>query len=380
MTLAPESPSVSPTVQRIFQMLKDRILSGTYPTGEWFPTERSLSDEFRVSRILIRAAVRELEREQLISCSAYRRPLVQRPPIVPETLPAIRRNVALWIWPQSNWPGTALVLRGIQEVMGDEFRLILGNMVSNHWNDVPVSEARFLTQLLQDRDSVGVILSYMGGSANLSLLQELRSAHIPMVFIDHLPPEGFGGDYVGVNNRRSAERAVKYLLSLGHRHIAHLSNFDSISTVSERREGYRRALMSAGIPVRDELIRYDPGPSGEDPLEGCETLVRDLLRLPTPPTALFAVNDIAAYRVIAALRAQGCRVPEDISVIGFDGIERWMPTLPFLTTLHQPFEEIGRSSMEMLKDRITNDSIEPYQHTILETRLSIHGSTRVCAP
>lgn len=370
-----DTQTLSPTVVRIVSVLKNRIVSGAYKAHEWLPTERSLAEEFNVSRILIRAAIKELERNRLVVCSANRRPLVQFEAASAKKAPA-SRSLSLWIWPNPSWPGSAVIIQGIQEVLSHEWRLVLGSPVGDTWSEMYASEARFLQKIRRDHDVEGVVLGYMGGITNLPQLEVLRAARIPMVFIDHAPPAGFEADYVGVNNKRGMEQIVKHLVALGHRRIAHVSNFDELSTVAERLAGYQRALQVAGIPFRPELIRRDPGPPGDDSRVGCEELLEELLDLPESPTAICAVNDVVAYRLIAALRARGLRVPEDISVTGFDGIEQWTPGLPFLTTVYQPFDCIGAQAMDLLLERIKAGPDAPYKHVILDVRLSIQQSTR----
>jgi DNA-binding LacI/PurR family transcriptional regulator len=378
-------PTVSPTVARNVSPLQERIEGGAYRAGEWLPTERALAGEFGVSRILIRSAVKELERRHLVVCHPNCRPLVRevvsveapptaQPTISPQAAITTRRNLALWIWPQPSWPGSAMTIRGIQEAAGREYRLVLES--PEDWNDLPAAESRFLRHVAEHRDAEGIILAYTGRQANLPDLKTLRAAGVPLVFLDHRPPEGFGADYVGVDNRRGAEQIVRHLLALGHRSIAHVSNFDDISTVAERLAGYRRALARAGIPYRPELVQKDPGPPpGGDANEGCETMVDYWMGLREPPTAIFAVSDIVAYRVIHSLRACGLRVPEDVSVAGFDGIERWVPGQAFLTTVHQPFDDMGFAAVELLLDRIKAGPDAPYRHVILDVPFVANTST-----
>jgi LacI family transcriptional regulator len=229
--------------------------------------------------------------------------------------------------------------------------------------------------MAQDQVIVGIILWYLGGDANLPTLQALRAARIPLLFIDRRPPADFAADYVGVDNEQAAEEVVKHLLARGHRSIAHVSNFDTASTVMERLAGYRHALTAAGIPFRPELVQKAPDPPGDHTTDGCETLLDTLLSLPDPPTALFAVNDYVALRLLAILRGRNIRVPEDIAIAGFDGIERWMPGKPFLTTANQPFERIGRRAVEILLQRIEKGPASVCQHILLEAPLSAHAST-----
>jgi DNA-binding LacI/PurR family transcriptional regulator len=377
MKIGTHAVSLSPSVKHITEILEERIRSGAYKIGRWLPSEREISEEFGVSRIVIRAVVEELERRSLVMRSARCRPIVQnvRGIRVPATATA-RGNLGLWIWPSPASPGSSMIVRGIRKVLDDDaFRLVVASPIDEDWAVASRSEAQFLQRMGHDKDILGIILWYLGGRANLPTLQELRAAGIPLVFIDRQPPTGFDADYVGVDNERAAEEIVKHLLAQGHRRIAHVTNCDTASTVAERLAGYRRALEVAGNTFYPELVIQDQGETGDDPNEGCEALIDGLLSLPDPPTAFFAVNDYVAQRVLAGLRARGIQVPEQIAVAGFDGVERWTPGQPFLTTANQPFERIGAKAVEVLLQRIDAGPGHAYQHILLEAPLSIHDST-----
>lgn len=378
MTIVCDRPSVSPAVSRITAALRERIAAHVYPRGDWLPTERALAEEFSVSRILIRAAIKELEREGLVSCEAHRRPRVvdRTPRHLAHHAHTSSRSIALFISTSPSWPGTAMIIRGIQEAGGHDHRLVLGTPVGSTRVAQCESEAAFLRRVLRDRDVDGVILDYIGGERNRATLEQVRAAGTPLVFLDHRPPAGFEADYVGVNNRRGEERIVGHVIACGHRSIGYVSNFDDISTVKERLEGYRRGLEGAGVGYREELVERDPGPPGGDAEKGCEPLVERLLRLREPPTAICAVSDTVAYRVMAALKSRGVRVPEDISIAGFDGVERWAPSPQFLTTVDQPFDCLGTEAVELVMERSRGGLAGPSRHVILDVQLAVHDSVR----
>jgi DNA-binding LacI/PurR family transcriptional regulator len=269
-----------------------------------------------------------------------------------------------------------MIIQAVQSALAPNQRIVLGNASSIDWSEAVTAEATFLDQIARDPGIEGLITAYMGAEENFASLERVRAAGIPIVFIDHLPPTGFEADYVGVNNALAAERIVRHLAREGHKVIAHVSNYEVVSTIVERRTGYRRAVAKLNLAFAEELIQRDPGPSGDDASEGCEEIVSKLLGLSNPPTAIVAASDVIAYRVIAALRRLGKTVPEDISVTGFDGVDRWMPTQPFLTTICQPFEEIGAHAVELLGHRSSAHGGNEYRHVILEARLSVQGSTR----
>jgi Transcriptional regulators len=376
---------VSPSAQHVAQVLERKILSGEYQSGQWLPSERVLAEEFGVSRVIIRAAVQAVEERNLITRAARCRPVVRGVSAAsggdaPTSAPiaAARRNVALLIWPAASWPGSASIVQGIRQTLSlDDFRLVLETAVGDTDREISASEARFLQRLHQDQDIEGLILWYLGGEApaNREALETVRSARIPMVFIDRRPPSGFDADYVGVDNVRAAEQVTRHLIAAGHRRVAHVTNLDNASTVYERRQGYERALRRAGIEPRPEWIRADTGSSAEDHASGCARFVDEWLAQPEPPTAVFAVNDIVAFHLIAVLRERGVRVPEDIAVAGFDGMERWGHAAPFLTSAYQPFEQIGAHAAELLLERIEQGAEAPYRHVLLDAPLTVRAST-----
>ncbi len=372
-----DHPALSPTVSRIVDVIEQRIRNGSYAVGEWLPTERALAEEFEVSRMLIRSAIKELERQELISCTSHRRPTVmqRRLPVV-RHVSAVSRNVAMWVCPAPSWPATAMTMRGVQQVLTDNWRLVVGSPTGDTKQQRIDSELRFLRQIQRDRDVDGLIIEYLGGQLNLPILEELRESDLKIVFIGHEPPAGFPAHHVGVDNRRSTERAVSQLLKMGHTTIGYVSNFDEVSTVANRLAGYQKALKHAGHECYPDLIARDPGPPGDNDMEGCEKLVEQLMCRSSPPTGIVTVNDVVAFRVLHALKLRGLRTPEDVSLIGFDGIERWSQGERFLTTSEQPFQEMGTVAAELLFEAIEHDGDHPPRHILLDAPLRVYSSIR----
>lgn len=368
---------VSPSVVVIANTLRERVLAGEYRDNGWLPTERELAEEFGVSRTIVRRAIEELERQGLVARSPRCRPVVKRNSVTPSAGETRRLTFGLWLWPSATFPGASAILRGIYKTLdANRYRLIVENPVDTDWRAVVHSEAQFLERITRDRDVTGAILWYLGGEANLPVLQSVRAAGIPLVFVDRRPPEGFPADYVGVDNRYAAAQIVHHLISKGHRHIAHITNVDNASTVHERLQGYRDALLEAGIPFRPELVLTETGSPEPGYQSVYDSLATQLMNLPGPPTAVFCVNDVLALQLIDALKVKGVRVPEDIAVAGFDGLERWLPGSPFLTTASQPFERIGEWAARLLLQRVEQGDKGAYQHILLEAPISIHASTR----
>jgi DNA-binding LacI/PurR family transcriptional regulator len=370
--------TASPLVGDITKTLAERIQAGRYRDRRGFPSERELVEEFGVSRTIIRKAIETLAAQGLVvrspRCRTVVRGTAESEPATTETR---RRSLGLWIWPSPTSPGASAIVQGICRGLDHEaYRLVIGDFVRDSLEATLRSEARFLEQMTADQDIAGILLWYFGGPDNLPALQKVRAAGIPMVFLDRRAPKGFEADYVGVDNERSAEQIVKHLLALGHRRIAHITNMDWACTVAERLAGYRRALEEADIPYDPDLVVTASGGSQAEARAAHAALAERLLSLPDPPTAAFAVNDVIADYAMTALRARGLRIPNDMSVAGFDGLERWMPAEPFLTTAYQPFERLGELAVKVLLQRIESGPTAAYQHILLEAPLHIHGSTQ----
>jgi LacI family transcriptional regulator len=198
----------------------------------------------------------------------------------------------------------------------------------------------------------------------------LAHAHVPYVLIDpaaNLPEPNVAT--VGATNWAGGLSAARHLLGLGHRRIAVIGGPVSMLCSRARIDGYRAALESAGVEVEPALIR-----NGNFHHIGGYQAARELFELPDPPTAIFAGSDEQAFGVAEAARVTGRRLPEDLSVVGFDDlpISRWVS--PPLTTVRQPLAEMGRTAAEMLLTMI--DRREPHGRQVeLATELIVRSST-----
>jgi LacI family transcriptional regulator len=176
-------------------------------------------------------------------------------------------------------------------------------------------------------------------------------------------------------------RAVEHLLQLGHRRVGLLLNGDTASSVTERQEGYKRALHAAGIDANQMPVgRFDPLP-GESESACIQRALSPLISGAQACTAIVAVNDITAIAALEGLEARGIRVPEDMSLVGFDGLLRWVPGGGQLTSPSQDFFRYGELAAELLLERIAdNDPQRPRRHVLLDAPLVIKSSTAPVSP
>jgi LacI family transcriptional regulator len=189
-------------------------------------------------------------------------------------------------------------------------------------------------QNLRGRATDGVIL--VASDLAPPVHAELRRLNVPMVLVDPAGVPSLDIPTIGATNWAGGIRATEHLLSLGHRRIGFIAGPPRLLCSRARLDGYRAALEAAGLPMRDELIA--PGDFyHESGFSGAATL----LDLPEPPTAIFASSDQMAFGAYEAVRRRGLRVPDDVSVVGFDDLPEARWASPPLTTVRQPLAEMG---------------------------------------
>jgi LacI family transcriptional regulator len=198
-------------------------------------------------------------------------------------------------------------------------------------------------------------------------LIELHGTGLPVVLINTL---GMDVDLPSVesDSYSGARGAVSHLLELGHRRIACIAGPSEFPCCVDRERGYVDALTRAGVAIDADLVR----PGGFRPEEAHRHTV-DLLCRADRPTAIFAHNDQMAYAVLDAVEECGLRAPDDVSVVGFDDIVSSAHVRPPLTTVRQPFEEMGRQAADMLLSALSHESGPP-RHVRMPTDLAIRAS------
>jgi LacI family transcriptional regulator/LacI family xylobiose transport system transcriptional regulator len=198
---------------------------------------------------------------------------------------------------------------------------------------------------------------------------QLLARSIPFVIVD---PEGEPAPdvaSVGATNWHGGLAATRHLLELGHRRIGMIGGPAEMLCSRARIDGYRAALETAGVPVDPELIRY-----GDFLVNSGHLFGKEFLELPDPPTAIFAGSDMQAFGVFEAARRAGLRVPDDLSVVGFDDLPLARSAWPPLTTVRQPLEEMAALATRMALD-ISRGETPETRRVELATDLLIRDST-----
>jgi LacI family transcriptional regulator len=254
-------------------------------------------------------------------------------------------------------PYAGAFLEGVLRVGQEQgYNLLL---YSQTWESAEASAPLFRSQ---QTDGVIVAAPVRGSDT----LKGLHSLEIPLVAASS--PSGIAGvPWVDVDNAQGARLAAEHLLNLGHTRIAHLSSRPDNANAIVRRIAFWDALALQGI-----LPHPDYEVVGTFHNERLVEETRRLLALPAPPTAIFAWNDLAARAVLEGARRAGVRVPEQLSVIGFDDLPDGADAPVPLTTIRQPVRELGRAAARLLIATLDGEMPE---NVTLPVSLVVRGST-----
>ena len=228
-------------------------------------------------------------------------------------------------------------------------------------------ESEALTYALNN-DFAGIILWHEGRNANVQQIKSMRD-QMPIVAIDRRV-NGVELDFSGTNNFMGAYEATNHLINLGHRRIAHLTRLETTDAAVERLRGYQQALTDAGIEInpRHIILALESGRRLDS------DMIRQVFTGPGSPTAIFLLADFWAPSMYAEFRSLGLRVPDDVSMVGFDDVVQPGLENLGLTTMAQNFEGIGRSAADLVLHR-TEDMQRPYSNSIYPAELVVRQST-----
>ena len=201
-------------------------------------------------------------------------------------------------------------------------------------------------------------------------LERLRDRGFPFVVVDPriAPPRNIAA--VSAANFAGARRLMAHLIELGHRRVGVLGGPPEWMASTDRLAGYMAPLVGVGVLPAPELLR----PVGDPTIEAGHSAAAELLDLPERPTALVAFNDKMAVGALRAAAERGIRVPDELSVAGFDDIDVSRATNPALTTVRQPLGEMGRMAVSLLERMLAGRDLDAL-HVELATDLVVRGST-----
>lgn len=227
------------------------------------------------------------------------------------------------------------------------------------------SARRLFSRVVGGRHLDGIIV--VSNVIEEPLVEMLDRHDFPFVLVGRHPSLDLS--FVDVDNRTSSRQAVEHLIEHGHRRIGMIGGSPNLIATIDRRDGYHHALLDAGLSIDPELYV-----SGNFTEMGGYAAMRRLLALPGEhPTAIFSASDLMAFGAMRAIEECGLRIPEDIALIGFDGVARGAKVLPALTTVTQPVAGLGVEAVAIVQQRIELPG-QPPMHRYLPTELTIRES------
>ncbi|HUQ22986.1 MAG TPA: LacI family DNA-binding transcriptional regulator [Gaiellaceae bacterium] len=330
-----------------------------------------------------RATIRGVASAAGVSIATVSRVLNGRPDVAPNTREAVlravreqgfstNRNARALSGGRTGLVGVTLplveqayfgvILSGASEALYEQdMRVVLCPTLHQHDREVTL-----LDRLMRGTTDGAVLMLPEESSAELKALQR----DFPFVVVDPRVALEEGIPVVSAAHAAGARAATEHLLSLGHRRIAAITGPPDWIACTERINGYHGALAAAGVMPDPALVAVSDFRNG--PVTA--TAATKLLDLPDPPTAIFAFNDNVAIGVMRAARDRGLRVPEDLSVVGFDDSEQAEIVFPTLTTVRQPLAEMGRMAVSLLLRLLENQRVDALRIQ-LATKLVVRDST-----
>lgn len=270
------------------------------------------------------------------------------------------RMIALIILDISN-PVLSLIASTIESAAyAQDYHVLLYNTGHD-----PAREQDSLSEI-GNRRADGVIIV---NTINRDNMAQLNAEGVPTVLIDS-PILSSPVPVVSVDNSAGAQMATQHLIDLGHRRIAHIAGSRDLGIARQRESAYAQAMDENGLDYRRVVYAH----SIQWGYESGYAAMRELLTDDAPPTAIFAASDALAIGAYRALAEAGLRVPDDISVIGFDNIEASAFTTPPLTTVNQPFTELGHEAFSLLLNMLDGKAKNP-PNVLLPAEIILREST-----
>ena len=348
-----------PKYAQIAEYFKNLIKSAEIIYDEKLPSESELVEKFKVSRHTVRQALMDLEKEGYIykehgkgTFCCFKEKKDEK-----KTIAVITTYISNYIFPP--------IISGIEEVLSSAgYTLTLFNT-----NNEKQKEKEYLQKVI-DEDVVGLIIEPTMSAlenTNLELYKELEKKDIEYIMInakyDELNPA-----YVVMDDVEGGRIITDYLLQIGHREIAGIFKNDDLQGVN-RQLGYKNALTQYGINTNYEYIgEYGTNEVNFFPYE----FTSNLLRKDKRPSAIVCYNDQIAIQVLQAIRDMGFRVPEDISIVGYDDSDIATATEIKLTTIKHPKDEMGKRVARFLINMIRTKGDKPYY--VYKPELAVRNS------
>lgn len=327
-----------------------------------------MADVAREAQVSVATVSRLLNKQGIVSPDTAERvyaaieKLSYEPNLLARNFRKNESRVILILSPNVTNPYYAHILSGIGDAATE---LGYSALICNTADD-PVREREALEMLKKHRAD-GAIL--MASNIGCTWLLEYANSY-PLVQCSEFDPT-VDIPHVSIDNYLAAQQTLEYLIGLGHKRIAIVSSENDYISTSLRLKGYKDTLEKHGISPREDYIIYA---SRDYSFKSGKAKAKELLSVTPQPTAIFCISDTLALGAITGAKEIGLRVPEDVTVIGFDDVEHTTMFHPYITTVAQPCYELGEQSAHLLYAQMTQGKEIPRQ-LILEHRLIVRESS-----
>lgn len=351
--------------EQIRQQITWLIAGGDLVTGDQLPPIRVLADRLNISLHTVRYAYQQLEFDGLVETRQGRGTHVTSFDLAnflqsDNELPSHTVGVVLPTWKN---PFYHSFMQGAEEVAEADQTLIL--FCATH--DDPVRAWKSIARLIAKNVDGLLIVSHDLQTIMTPQKRFGKLSDLPIVMVD---APGYDGYAVQIDLESVGYTATKHLLDLGHTRIGLITHNQDFHNVKPINDGYHHALQEAGLKIDPNLISRVPG---FDTTAGTQGM-QELLLLKDPPTAVFAFTDLAALGAMQIIKKEGLRIPEDLSIVGFNNIPAAAFLEPTLTTVAAPSLELGQTAMKMLQELI-NGAVPPNREIVLPVSLITRNSS-----
>lgn len=348
----------NPKYQQLKESLRKEMHKRKLKPGDRIPPEGTIAKEYRVSLGTVRRAMAELVSEGLIYKEQGRGTFVAEKKNEEKTF-----TIGLLLTDIGN-PFFSQLARSIQEkALPLEYSVIYCNT-----NDQLSREAESIDMFIKRRTD-GVILVPVLKDGEEKLIQKLRENDIPFVYLDRYLDKPTS-DYIIIDNLSGVRQAMEYLISLGHKRVGCIGAQPFTRVLEQRVKAYKKIVRENALATDASLVQI----SNLLDDKGGYDAASKLLSIKNRPTAIFATNDVIAIGVHRAAKNKGMRVPQDLSLVGFDDIEICPHLEVPLTTVSQPIEKMGEIAVKTLVEKIAKKDSETLQRVILKPKLVVRES------
>jgi len=359
-----EKNSPVPLYKQLKHIIENQIKSGQKKPGELISSEKEFCEEHGISQITVRKAIFELVNEGILYRIPGKGTFISGPDQGPRSISRLKTENIGFVISREHHPifsntFYSYVFAGVEE----EARAHGYNLIYQVLDEKLMFDPSTF-KLIEERKVDGLILA---GEMSHSFVSNLKAKDIPIVLVDHYI-DNSGLDSVVTDNTKGVGEVIRYLADLGHEQIGFLGATLEHGSFMERFEGYTAALKKNRLDFNEELVQTGLLWNGYGIME-------KMFRLAKMPTAIFACNDLMAIRAMAAIQDRGMKVPDEISIAGFDDIDMSQQIHPPLTTVRVQKEEMGKTGVKRLIQRIKNSNKKP-EKIVVATELVVRKSCR----